>query len=492
MKVTAEKLPESRILLQIEVEPERLEQAMNQAYRRVVGRARIPGFRPGKAPRPMVERYLGRGALLQEALDKLVPEVYQEAIKQEGIEPIDRPELELPQTEPVIVKATIPVRPRIDLGNYQQIRVEPEEVGVDEQVIDDAIEQLRHRYATIEPAERPIQRADIIRADIHVTIDDQEPRVYNEIEFHVGEQLNSGLPGLLDHLVGMEPGADRQFVVDVPETAEDDDFAGKTIHYSVTIHEVKQEHLPDLDDEFALQVGEGFATMLALRERLLADARTKAETAATDRYGRKALDAVVAGTSIEYPSVLLDREIDQILSEQAPKQDQRQAMQRYLAQVGKTEQDLRADVRPAAAERLVRSLALMQFVEAEGIEAGPDEIEAEIARMAGDDPAQAERLRELFGTEQGKNIVLNSLLTRKAFDRLRAIASNPSPPEAGAAANETAATQVAAVSEASGDVDLNVQASAPEADAEVTPAEFGMTPHEVSEPASEAARVEST
>ena len=132
VKITTERLPESRVLLQIEVDPERLEKAMNQAYRRVVTRARIPGFRPGKAPRAMVERYLGRETLLQEALDRLVPEVYDEALKSEGIDAIDQPELEMPQLEPVIVKATIPVRPTIELGEYRAIRIEPETVSVAE------------------------------------------------------------------------------------------------------------------------------------------------------------------------------------------------------------------------------------------------------------------------------------------------------------------------------------------------------------------------
>ena len=136
MKITTERLPESRVLLQVEVDPERLEKAMNQAYRRVVNRARIPGFRPGKAPRAMVERYLGRETLLNEALDKLVPEVYEEAVEQEGIDPIDQPELEMPQLDPVIVKATIPVRPTVDLGDYRAIRIDPEAVSVDEHLVD--------------------------------------------------------------------------------------------------------------------------------------------------------------------------------------------------------------------------------------------------------------------------------------------------------------------------------------------------------------------
>jgi trigger factor len=447
VKVTTERLPQSQVRLQIEVEPERLERAMDQAYRRVVHRARIPGFRPGKAPRPMVERYLGRETLLQEALDRLVPEVYEEALKQEGIDAIAQPELEIPQMEPPVLKLTVPVRPSIELGDYRDVRVEPEPVSVDEETIDQTIEQLRHRYATIEPVERPVQLGDLVRADVRVSTEDSTVFEEDDDEFRVMPEMTAGLPGLADGIVGMQRGEEREFIVEVPEDGAQKLLAGKTVTYFVRIHEVKEEKLPELNEEFTSQVGEGFANMEALRQRLRDDARARLEEAARDRDQRKALDALVAGATVEYPPVLLDREVENLLRDRMPPGDQRQAMQRYLSQVGKSEAEMKEELRPAASERLLRSLVLSKFADAEGIEVSPEDVDAEIERMAGEMGGSGSQFRELFGSESGRQALEGSLRTRRAYERLGEIASGAPLPEsdnAGVDETESAAEPTAA------------------------------------------------
>src|SRR6266567_3519904 len=257
---------------------------MNQAYRRVVNKARIPGFRPGKAPRVMVERYLGRETLLNEALDKLVPEVYEEALEQEGIDAIDRPELEMPQLDPVIVKATIPIRPSIELNDYRSIRVEPEAVSIDEHLVDETVEQLQHRYATVEPVDRPIEMGDIVRVDLRTIADGEEYFDHKDAEFAVTAEDTANLPGLAAGLVGMARGERKEFFTDVPADATGTTLAGKHLTYDVQIHEIKVEHLPELNDEFAGTVGEGYPRMEALRTKLRADAVQRAENEARRRY----------------------------------------------------------------------------------------------------------------------------------------------------------------------------------------------------------------
>lgn len=427
--------------LEIEVEPERLERAMDQAYRRVVGRARIPGFRPGKAPRPMVERYLGRDTLLQEAFDRLVPEVYEEALEQEGIDAIGQPDLEFPQMEPPVIKATVPIRPSIDLGDYRSVRVEPEAVTVDEEMISSTLDQLRHRYATIEPVERPVQLGDLVRADVRVSAEDSTVYEENDDEFRVMPEMTAGLPGLVEGMVGMERGAEREFNVDVSEDSPQKVLAGKTVTYVVRVHEVKEEILQELNDEFASQVGEGFPNMEALRQRLHDDARARLEEAARDRDQQKALDALVAGATVEYPEVLVDREVENVLRDRMPQQgDQRQAMQRYLAQVGKSEAEIKEELRPVATERVLRSLVLSQFADAEQIEVPPEEVDAEIERLAGEMGGVGDQFRQVFSSENGKRSLENSIRTRRSFDRLAEIASGraaevaPEPAAAGLAA----------------------------------------------------------
>ena len=447
------------MLLQIEVEPERLEKAMDQAYRRVSSRARIPGFRPGKAPRTLVERFLGHETLLQEALDHLVPEVYKEALEQEGIEPVDQADFEFPQLEPVIVKATVPIRPRIDLGDLSDLRLEREDVQVDEQVVADTLEQLRHRYATVEPVERPVQEGDILRASLRATVDGRVIFEQRDAEFTASAAETAGLPGLAEHVVGTERGASAEFSVDVPEAAESEGteaaeateaqatelgdaqpeaseqadvprrpFAGQTINYSVQIHEIKQEELPELNDEFAQQVGEGFPTLDALRERLRNDSRSQAEEEAKHRYEQKALDALVARATLEYPSVLVDREIDSLIRERVPDGGQRQAIQRYLAAVGKSEEELREELRPLATVRLIRALVLSQLAENEGVSVSSEEVDEEIERLGAQSGAAGEQLRDLFGGDTGRRVLERTLLTRKSYDRIAEIASGEAAP----------------------------------------------------------------
>ncbi|MGH2586730.1 MAG: trigger factor [Dehalococcoidia bacterium] len=164
MKVTVERIPDSQVLLNIEIDPERVESSIDQAYKRLAPRTRIPGFRPGKAPRALVERHYGRDMLLHEALDRLVPLVVKEAIEAESIEIVDQPDLEIASLDPVVVKATVPVRPTVEIGEYRALRVEPEPIVVDPARVDEQLEDLRQRYATVEPVERPVEDGDVVRA----------------------------------------------------------------------------------------------------------------------------------------------------------------------------------------------------------------------------------------------------------------------------------------------------------------------------------------
>jgi trigger factor len=446
VRITSERLPESRVLLEIEVDNERLEKAMNQAYRRVVNRARIPGFRPGKAPRAMVERYLGRETLLSEALDRLVPEVYEEALEQEGIDAIDRPELEMPQTDPVIVKATVPVRPKIDLGDYRSIRIDPEATTVDGNIVDQTIDQLQHRYATVEPVDRPVEQGDIVRVDLKTTADGEVYFDHKDAEFAVTPEDTANLPELASRLIGMSRGDQKSFSVDVPEDATGTTLAGKHVEYEVQIHEIKVEHLPELNDEFAGMVGEGYPTMEALRAKLQTDATERAENEARRRFEQKALDALVAGTTYEYPTVLVEREIDRAVRENSSFGNDHAALHRYLEAIGKTEEEYREGFRGDAVERVKRSLALSQFTDEEGIVAGEEEVNAEIEKMAADSGSSSERIRELFGGDSGREVIERSLLTRRAYERLADIAEGkpvPPKPETEPATNEATATELA-------------------------------------------------
>jgi trigger factor len=424
LKVSAEKLPQSQVALEIEVEPERVERSLEQAYRRLAQRTRVPGFRPGKAPRAMLERYLGRDSLMQEALDRLIPEVYRQAVEEEDLDPIDFPELEVTSTEPLVVKATVPVRPTVDLGDYLSLRVEPEPVEVDEARVEEALTDLQRRYATLEPVQRPVQWGDVVRADIVATVDSEKILEQEDVQFHLREGVALSLPGFAEKLIGLEKGVESEVAVDVAPDHKDARLAGKTCVYRVLVKEIKQENLPPLDDAFARQVGEGFSDLKALRDRITESLRQAEEEAAKHRYHDRILNALQDGATVEYPPILADREIERLLREQSGSdQDDPRALERYLQRIGRSEDDLRLELRPTAIERVIRSLLLTTVADVENIDVSDAEIDAEVEQMASAAGEQAADVRKLFQGEDRRNAIRRSLLTRKTLDRLVSIAS---------------------------------------------------------------------
>jgi trigger factor len=426
LKITNEPLPERQVRLEIEVDEERHNQAVEKAFRKLAPRVRIPGFRPGKAPRQLIERQIGRHRLLDEAIDILVPEVYREAVETEDLDPIDQPQLEIVSHEPFVFKATIPLRPTVELGEYaDKLRVPREKPEVTDEQVEESITGLRRRYGTIEPVDRPAQKGDIIRGNVKAELEDGLLFNQEEIEFRLTDESLASLPGLVDAIVGASKGDEKSAEHAAPEDFEDSRLAGKTVKYEIAVHDVKEEKLASLDDSFAKEVGEGFESLAALRERIRSDLFSAEEDSALHRYHDAAVDALVELASVEYPSVLVDREIDRLLEEQASldPRDPR-AQEFYIARLGKTEQEVRDEVREAAEKRLRRSLVLSQFAETENISISPEDIENELQNLSASAGDQADAVRRIFDTEQGRESIRRTLFTRKTLERLVEVASS--------------------------------------------------------------------
>lgn len=452
MKITAERQPESQVLLEIEVEPERLEKSMDQAFRRMAGRYRVPGFRPGKAPRVMFERYVGRETLMREALEKLVPEIYEEAVKEESLEPVDQPKFEIPTFEPLLIKATVPVKPTVELGDYRALRVEREDKPVTPEQLETALLDVRRRYATLQPVERPAQPGDLVRADVKAEVEGRELVSEEDADLRLTAEGLQGLPGLLEKLPGSEKGREYHFSVDVPADFEEATLAGKTAEYTVSIKEIKEEQLPEPDDEFAREVGEGFDSYAALRERIESDLRTRAAEQADREYESKVIEALITQATLEFPAVLVDREIDHILSERSG--GNRASVEAALRKSGLSMEPLIEQARPVALDRVKRSLVLTDVAEREGLSVDDADVDAELDRMVGPESAQTARMREIFNNASGREMLGRTVLTRKVYARLRDIAEGkevpPLPVSAAAAENvEGAAPAEAAPAEAS-------------------------------------------
>ncbi len=427
MKVTLERLPESRVQLEIEVEPDRLERSLDAAYKRLVPTLRIPGFRPGKAPRRVVERMVGRERLLSEALDALVPAVYTEALESEEIDPVDQPELEILETEPVRFKATVPIRPTVTLGDYSTIRIAPEPVAVTDEMFEEQMTLIRRRFATIGPVERGAEWNDHLTADVKGTVEDT-PFVQDEdVDFQLIEDQRLFLPGLAEEFLGLEAESEKTVEIEVPEDFPPQ-FAGKTASITLTVKAVKEEELPDEDDDLAQQVNaEEFETIDELHERVRHDLQETLQQQADEAYRLKAVDELVGLSEIEFPQVLLDREIDELIR-QDHGSDVR-AYQAHLAQVGKSTEEFRELYREPAQERLFRSLVLGEFTTAEGIEVSDEEVVEQREKMLEPLGEEGANMRTMFESESGAANIRGSLLTEKTLARLQEIAAAEPGPE---------------------------------------------------------------
>lgn len=424
MKVSTEKIPESQVLMTIEVEPERLDDAREKALRKLSPKAKVPGFRAGKAPAAMVRRYFGEERILDEALDSLVPIIYREAVEaDESIDPIARPKLVVETTEPLVVKATIPVRPTIDLGDYRAVRVKVEPVVVEDTRVEETLRLLRKRAATLEPIERELAWNDVARIDIKGMVGEELLVEQQDVEIQLLEERDVLFPGFEEALLSHKKGETVEFDLMVPEEAMSEKFAGKEGHFVVGITETKEEILPELDEEFTKQVGEGYDTVDALRDRVREDILKSLEEQQNNRYHDEILNDLVERATIEFPPVMAEAEVDRMLHDQAGHIEKGDDLERYLAGIGKTEEEVRAELHPIAEIRLRRSLVLSEVTESEHIEVSGDDIALEIEKMTSSAGAQGEQLRKLFSTDDARATVRRNLLTRKTLEKLVEIAT---------------------------------------------------------------------
>lgn len=430
MKVSTERLEDCQMVLNIEVEPEALEQSLERASRRLAARTTIPGFRKGKAPRQMLERYLGRAALLEEALELLVPESYNQAIEEHQVPAFAEPRIEILQLEPVVFKATVPLRPVVQLGDYRQLRLQTEPITVPEEELEATLEGLRYRSAPWEPTERPAAFGDLLTIDVEGTVEG-EPLIRDaEVEYPLMKDMPVPVPGFVDQLEGMEKGQVKEFTLVLPQDYRDQALAGKPSNFTVTLRELKEKRLPELDDEFAKGIGEEYETLQQLREHLAADLQNAADRNHRRQLEEEAIQAVIGMAQVEYPSVLVEHEIDHLIQEQEGSlRDSKRSMEEYLRTLDKTVEDLREEWRPVATQRVVRSLTMGQLAQDEEIQVDPQEVEEEIERMVSSAGENRDTLRSLFDSPVSRDSIARFLLNRKTLERLVEITTGSSPGE---------------------------------------------------------------
>ncbi|MBI4188403.1 MAG: trigger factor [Chloroflexi bacterium] len=422
MKVTNEKVEHREAFLTIEMEPAEVEESLGEAYSRLVKRVKVPGFRVGKAPRAVLERHIGKESLFEEALNSLLPKAYQQAIKEQQIAAIAQPMIEVAQTEPLIFKAKVPLEPEIKLGDYQQIEVAPEEVkATEDSDVDAVIEQLRHQNATWEPvAERAVDFNDLVIFDIESTIEDKPFVNQKAAQYQVLHDLKFPAPGFAEQLAGMKTNEEKEFNLQFPADHSNQDLAGKEAQFKVKLTEIKQEALPEVNDEFAQQVNADFKTVAQLREKVTAEMKLRAKERARVDFEERVIDAVVDKAEVEFPPILVEAEIHRVLDQQF--QGGSQGLEQYLSRIKKTEEDLHEELRPLATKRIARSLVLSKIAEEAKIEVSDAEIDTEIASLTQSSTGDKEEVGKMLNSAQARNSIKQTLIVRKTVQKLAEIA----------------------------------------------------------------------
>ena len=420
MNVTKDSVTTTEITLTIAMDTDDEEPFLNRSYRRVASRVRIPGFRPGKAPRSVIENHVGREALVHEALEFMIPESLDQVLKDEDIQAFMEPRLEVLGMEPVSYKAVVPLEPVVDLGEFQSIRLEREPVEVTDEQVSEVMESLRFEAAPWEPVERALVYGDLVSMNVKGIIEEEEVIDDQGIDFIPQEDNNLPFPGFSTQLEGMLEGDSKLFTLSVPDDYPQENYAGKECQFNVEVLSVKEKNLPELDDEFAKGVRDGFESLEALTVHVRQRISDESEATETRRLETSSLEELKKLAKIEASELVYEREVDLMYDERARSlQNQKMSMELYLSYVGQTEEELREQMKPQAEERLNTMLMLRKLADIEEIEVGDEDVEEEITNLIASTSGNSDAsMMQALNTENARDSIRSSLMNRKIMARL--------------------------------------------------------------------------
>ncbi|MBV9942606.1 MAG: trigger factor [Solirubrobacterales bacterium] len=418
---TVTELPESRVRVEAQVAPEEVERRVQQAARALGRQMRVPGFRKGKVPPPVVIRRLGREAVLDEALRSSLGSWYADAIDGAGIAPVGEPELDVPdelpgQGQPLQFSIEIGVRPAAKLGQYKGLEVGRRESTVQDAQIDEEIERLRDRLGTLETVERPAEQGDHLVIDYEGVVDG-EP-------FEGGSgrdqllELGSGrlVPGFEEQLIGARAGDERNVTITFPEDYQASELAGQEAQFTVTVNEVKEKRLPEPDDDFASEAA-GLDTLAELREDIAERLRKLDERTLEREFEDAVVEAAVAEADVEVPDKLVHARAHELLEDTfAMLARQGISKEAYLRISDRDEETLAHEAEPEAAAALRREAVLAAIVEAEGIDPSEDQVREALEPTAERQGTTTEKLFEQLRSSGRLDRVRREVGTRQAIE----------------------------------------------------------------------------
>jgi len=439
VKVSVEKLPTSEAVVQVDLTWDELEKASDKAYRKLVQKVDVQGFRRGKAPRSLLERRLGKEYIYQEGLDDLITETYRNAVKEHELVPLAKPELEAPVFEigqPYHFSLKVPVITPVELGDYSSLHFEREDADVTSEEVEQELESLRNRQTTWHEVERPADYGDRVTVDLKLTIEDKTISDLKDNPFELTQERHGLFTGMDEHIVGMQVGESKEFTTTLPADYTNTDLAGKEAHYAVTLYKIEVKEVPELDDELAKQVSDSQnETLEDLRKTISDNILEQKKRRINDELREKVINAVIEQSQIAIHPLLIQEEAEEMLHQLSHLlEQQHMSLDQYLMMVRKTREEYLKDFEPEAEKRVKRQLVLDAVARKENIEVLPEELEGLL------------RLYAQAGQELGSDAQIRALVAtyrrEKAITRLIELTTDPDP-DAETPARENEETSIA-------------------------------------------------
>ena len=419
MSLQVEKLEKNMAKLTIEVDAQEFSRAVENAYQKNKGKISVPGFRKGKVPRKMIEQMYGKGVFYEDAANEIIPDAYEKAVEECEETIVSSPKIDVKQIEagkPFIFTAEVALKPAVTLGAYKGIEVEKVDTTVTDEEIEEDLQQQRENNArTVSVEGRPVQNGDIAVIDYEGFVDG--------VAFEGGKgenhNLTIGSHSFIDtfeeQLIGKNAGESCEVHVTFPEEYHAKELAGKPAVFQVTVKEIKEKQLPELNDEFAGEVSE-FETLAEYKDDIRKKLTEKKEEDAKAKKEDDVIQAIIDGAQMDIPEAMVETQQRQLVDDFAQRlQMQGLSMDQYFQFTGMTYDKMMEQVKPQAESRIQSRLVLEAVAAAENIAASEEEYDAEIERMAKMYQLEADKVKEMMG-EQGRKQIMEDLAVRKAVE----------------------------------------------------------------------------
>ena len=419
MSVQVEKLEKNMAKLTIEVSSEEFENAIAKAYKKNKNKISMPGFRKGKAPRAMIEKMYGKGIFYEDAANSIIPDAYADAAKESELEIVAQPEIDVTQIEsgkPFIFTATVALKPEVTLGEYKGIEVEKKEVEVTDEEVEAEINKVRESNARmLDIDDRATQDGDTVLIDFDGYVDGKQFEGGKADDYSLVLGSHSFIDNFEEQLVGKNIGDDVEVNVTFPENYQAEELQGKPAVFKVKIKEIKVKELPELDDDFAQDVS-NFDTIAEYKEDLKKKLTENKEEALKREREEAVIGKIIENAQMDIPEQMVDAQTRQMTQEFAQRlSSQGLSIDQSMQFTGLTPQKMIEELKPQALKRIQSRLVLEAVVAAENIETTEEELDKEIENMASMYQMEVDKLKEVIGEEEKKQIGLD-LAVQKAVE----------------------------------------------------------------------------